>query len=410
MSQARRGALPAGVLVSQGALSAVQKFLEKGGAVRCRPYRARSVALCRQPKAVFPMSASESTLAELSEWDLLEQSSASDWELLSNFRWAPSTTRDPQSEVEDDALSVASADSQFSITSVCTVHGWPALGPPGQWVALEDGAFASMKEALLHGGGGLEGEKALEMQKGPIPKRMARCFVNGYRPRKMKHLPAIDEELDADQDLMLCDDCCDWWLRKGQGSLLALRRWKYDRRPSSCNEQRREAVGRLEPTWEYESGQSAEGYCIPEEEEPATPWAAAACIGRPAPECQRRCVRWWNWGSSKQRTSWPQTPRAGRCCIMLLVRARAPAWRWFCCSVLQALAKHLAPMHATMGRPVLEDGLITLVQPREMYGLSTGRSRGNIPEVRKGTSFAHIKSLGGSSQVVDEDSEELREL
>ncbi|CAK9007045.1 Serine/threonine-protein phosphatase 6 regulatory ankyrin repeat subunit C (PP6-ARS-C) (Serine/threonine-protein phosphatase 6 regulatory subunit ARS-C) [Durusdinium trenchii] len=74
--------------------------------------------------------------------------------------------------------------------------------------------------------------------------------------------------------------------------------------------------------------------------------------------------------------------------------------------VLQALAKHLAPMHATMGRPVLEDGLITLVQPREMYGLSTGRSRGNIPEVRKGTSFAHIKSLGGSSQVVDEDSED----
>lgn len=140
----------------------------------------------------------------LRTWELLQ----GDWELLSNFRWAPSTTRDPQSEVEDDALSVASADSQFSITSVCTVHGWPALGPPGQWVALEDGAFASMKEALLHGGGGLEGEKALEMQKGPIPKRMARCFVNGYRPRKMKHLPAIDEELDADQDLMLCDDCC----------------------------------------------------------------------------------------------------------------------------------------------------------------------------------------------------------
>lgn len=34
-----------------------------------------------QPKAVFPMSASESTLAELSEWDLLEQSSASDWDV-----------------------------------------------------------------------------------------------------------------------------------------------------------------------------------------------------------------------------------------------------------------------------------------------------------------------------------------
>ena len=33
MGQARRGALPAGVLVSQGAMSAVEKFLEKGRAV-----------------------------------------------------------------------------------------------------------------------------------------------------------------------------------------------------------------------------------------------------------------------------------------------------------------------------------------------------------------------------------------
>ena len=50
MGQARRGALPAGVLVSQGAMSAVEKFLEKGRAVDLwclRDLRCRYVGLYR---------------------------------------------------------------------------------------------------------------------------------------------------------------------------------------------------------------------------------------------------------------------------------------------------------------------------------------------------------------------------
>lgn len=74
--------------------------------------------------------------------------------------------------------------------------------------------------------------------------------------------------------------------------------------------------------------------------------------------------------------------------------------------VIQVLAKHEAPMHMTMGRPVLEAGTITLVQPREMWGMTTGKSKGTEYS-RKGTNAAmcHIKSLGASSQV-DGDSED----
>lgn len=178
------------------------------------------------------MSGSVSTLAEFSDWDLLD--GASDWELLSNLRWAP----------EDDSIS----DGTDSRDTLCT-RGW-GLGTLGQPVESR-----SFLDALLQGGGGLDGEKAIEMAKGP---QSLIHFVNGYRRNRKESLPVIEEEMDADQD---------WWLRKGQGSLLAKLRWKYDRRPVFCNAERRQGFGRQQPTWEYESGQSAEGYCLPEEEE-----------------------------------------------------------------------------------------------------------------------------------------------
>lgn len=77
--------------------------------------------------------------------------------------------------------------------------------------------------------------------------------------------------------------------------------------------------------------------------------------------------------------------------------------------VIQVLAKHQAPMHMTMGRPVLQDGTITLVQPREMYGMTTGKSRGNVSEFsrsRTAGAMTHVKSLGASSQVDGDDSED----
>eukprot|EP00435_Cladocopium_sp_Y103_P032929 s2165_g8.t1 len=77
--------------------------------------------------------------------------------------------------------------------------------------------------------------------------------------------------------------------------------------------------------------------------------------------------------------------------------------------VIQVLAKHQAPLHMTMGRPVLQDGTITLVQPREMYGMTTGKSKGNISEFsrsRTAGAMTHVKSLGASSQAEGEDSED----
>ena len=192
------------------------------------------------PSASPAMSASVSTLAEFSDWDLLE-SGATDWELLSNLRWAPT---------EDDSISIATDGTDLSRDTLCTRLGWPGLGTVGQPVPES----RSFLDALLQGGGGLDGEKAIEMSKGP---QSLIHFVNGYRRNRKESLPVIEEEMDADQD---------WWLRKGQGSLLAKRRWKYDRRPVFCNAERRQGFGRQQPTWEYESGQSAEGYCLPEEE------------------------------------------------------------------------------------------------------------------------------------------------
>ena len=195
---------------------------------------------------ISTMPASASTLGELSEsWDLLEASSVtSGWEFLSHCH-------------DDDSMSVAA--SETSVHTLCTELGWPSLAT-GE-IESEDrtygAAYASVKDALLLGGGGLDGDKALEMAKGPA-RLHSRCqFVNGYR-RRNSSLPPIDEELDADQD---------WWIRKGQGSLLAKRRWKNRRSLPNFNE-RREGFGRQEPTWEYECGQSAEGYCMPEDEEP----------------------------------------------------------------------------------------------------------------------------------------------
>lgn len=77
--------------------------------------------------------------------------------------------------------------------------------------------------------------------------------------------------------------------------------------------------------------------------------------------------------------------------------------------VIQVLAKHQAPMHLTMGRPVLQDGTITLVQPREMYGMTTGKSKGNVSDFscsRTAGAMTHVKSLGASSQVEGDDSED----
>lgn len=184
-----------------------------------------------------------------SDWDLLDGSAASDWELLSHTRFA-----------DDDARSVATDTtdvtdiSEISSTTLCTLRGWPALALARAHAAAAANLgdeVQSYKDALLQGGGGLEGDKASEMAKGP--SRLPGVFVNGYR--KKTRLPAIDEEMDADEE---------WWLRKGQGSLLAKRRWKFDRRPVFCNEERRQGFGRQQPTWEYEFGQSAEGYCAPE--------------------------------------------------------------------------------------------------------------------------------------------------
>lgn len=178
--------------------------------------------------------ASISTRSVDFEWDLLDGSGASDWELLSNTRW------------DDDARSEATDASDT--LSLCTVTGWPALSRGDQL----DLSSLNYKDALLQGGGGLEGDKASEMAKGPkilVPRH----FVNGYR--KTKPLMAIEEEMDADEE---------WWLRKGQGSLLARRRWKFDRRPVFCSQERRQGFQRQQPTWEYECGQSAEGYCAPD--------------------------------------------------------------------------------------------------------------------------------------------------
>ena len=186
-----------------------------------------------------------------SDWDLLDGSAASDWELLSHTRWAD----------DDDARSVATDTtdvtdvSEISSATLCTLRGWPALARAHRALRDSDESMESQsyKDALLQGGGGLEGDKASEMAKGP--SRLPGVFVNGYR--KKTRLPAIEEEMDADEE---------WWLRKGQGSLLAKRRWKFDRRPV-CNEERRQGFGRQQPTWEYEFGQSAEGYCAPEDDD-----------------------------------------------------------------------------------------------------------------------------------------------
>lgn len=195
-----------------------------------------------------------------SDWDLLDGSAASDWEVLSHTRFA-----------DDDARSVATDTtdvtdvSEISNATLCTLRGWPALARAAHAAhaaraanlgdeADEADEAQSYKDALLQGGGGLEGDKASKMAKGP--SRLPGVFVNGYR--KKTRLPAIEEEMDADEE---------WWLRKGQGSLLAKRRWKFDRRPQFCNEERRQGFGRQQPTWEYEFGQSAEGYCAPETED-----------------------------------------------------------------------------------------------------------------------------------------------
>lgn len=187
-----------------------------------------------------------------SDWDLLDASAASDWELLSHTRWA-----------DDDARSVATDTtditdvSEISSATLCTLRGWPALARAhrAHRAHRDLDESQSYKDALLQGSGGLEGDKASEMAKGP--SRLPGVFVNGYR-KKTRPLPAIDEEMDADEE---------WWLRKGLGSLLAKRRWKFDRRPVFCNEERRQGFGRQQPTWEYEFGQSAEGYCAPEDDD-----------------------------------------------------------------------------------------------------------------------------------------------
>eukprot|EP00437_Effrenium_voratum_P044142 CAMPEP_0181472292 /NCGR_PEP_ID=MMETSP1110-20121109/39524_1 /TAXON_ID=174948 /ORGANISM="Symbiodinium sp., Strain CCMP421" /LENGTH=194 /DNA_ID=CAMNT_0023597355 /DNA_START=87 /DNA_END=671 /DNA_ORIENTATION=- len=192
-----------------------------------------------------------SIVSDNSEWDMLEVLSASDWEVLSNLRWAPSS--------DDDARSVVSAaDSEMSTSSLCTALGWPGLAPraTGQQAPTDR---MSYKEALLAGGGGIDGVKAAKMARGPEKK--LQCFVNGYR-RGNCELPVIHEEPDADEE---------YWLRKGQGSLLALRRWRFDRRPGHCNPERRAGIGRQQPTWEYESGQTAAGYCLSDCEEDDEP-------------------------------------------------------------------------------------------------------------------------------------------
>ena len=178
----------------------------------------------------------------MSDWDLLDGSS--EWEVLSHTRWS-----------DDDARSVATDAtdvSEISTATLCTLRGWPALAHAS--MNDENDETMSYKDALLQGGGGLDGDKASEMAKGPLIR--VPTFVNGYR-KKRSDLPVIDEEMDADEE---------WWIRKEQGSLLAQRRWKHDRRPIFCHEDRRQGFGRQQPTWEYECGQSAEGYCAPEDE------------------------------------------------------------------------------------------------------------------------------------------------
>lgn len=191
-----------------------------------------------------------------SDWDLLDGSAASDWELLSHTRW-DDDARSVASVATDatDATDVSEISSATSAT-LCTLRGWPALAR-ARGAHQDSDESQSYKDALLQGGGGLEGDKASAMAKGP--SRLPGIFVNGYRKktRPLSPLPAI-EEMDADEE---------WWLRKGQGSLLAKRRWKFDRRPVFCNEERRQGFGRQQPTWEYECGQSAEGYCAPEDDD-----------------------------------------------------------------------------------------------------------------------------------------------
>lgn len=69
--------------------------------------------------------------------------------------------------------------------------------------------------------------------------------------------------------------------------------------------------------------------------------------------------------------------------------------------VIKVLAKHQAPMHETMGEPVLQDGVVALVQARENWGWATNRSRGGFSNTdRPGTGafgMGHVKSMGGRS-------------
>eukprot|EP00439_Symbiodinium_sp_Y106_P021939 s4467_g2.t1 len=200
------------------------------------------------------MADSAVSTADSSEWDLLDARDASilDWEVLSSIRWAPT---------DDDTRSVA--ESLASSASLCTAIGWPSLSHAAR--AARSGelldsppapAGISYKDALMNRAGGLNTIKASEMARGPVPQPNRCCFVNGYR-----RVPQAATMSDPSEDLVADQD---WYLRKEQGSLLARRRWRFDRRPFLKDQERRS--GRSAPSWEYEFGSSSAGYCIPEEE------------------------------------------------------------------------------------------------------------------------------------------------
>eukprot|EP00439_Symbiodinium_sp_Y106_P049362 s2159_g6.t1 len=66
--------------------------------------------------------------------------------------------------------------------------------------------------------------------------------------------------------------------------------------------------------------------------------------------------------------------------------------------VIKVLAKHQAPMHQTMGEPVLQDGVVALVQAREILRWTLGEGFSNTDRPGTGAfGMGHVKSMGGRS-------------
>jgi len=168
--------------------------------------------------------------SSLSSWDLLDGAASSDWEVLSQIgscRWSEAGT------IDDDLASVCSeAESCVSVSTRC---GWPALNPDADRRTLKPCApRGSYLDALLHGMGGLTGEKALALQ--TIRYRRVRPRA---KPRGPAFVPeAFDDSPDLDEE---------WWSGKGYRNVLKQRQRRFNR------------GSRLEPIAEYEYGASAFG-------------------------------------------------------------------------------------------------------------------------------------------------------